>query len=78
MKNTPLTLLFLLTLAACGADRQPGPPPAGRETTAETDALKAGSAALQTNAPLNGMDVYIVGFHPMKDAPDHQMEPSRR
>jgi hypothetical protein len=70
----PLSALLLLTLTACGADRQTGPAPAGQETTAKTDALKAGSAALQKNAPLNGMDVYIVGFHPMKDAPDHQME----
>jgi hypothetical protein len=29
---------------------------------------------LQSNAPVAKMDVYIVGFHPMKEHPSHQME----
>ena len=70
----PSALGALLLLAACGADKPPKTEPAGRETTAKTDTLKAGSAALQTNSPLNGMDVYLVGFHPMKEHPEHQME----
>lgn len=69
-----LALLSVLALVACGGERQTGPAPVGRETSAKTDVLKAGSAALQKNSPLNGMDVYLVGFHPMKDDPGHQME----
>jgi hypothetical protein len=48
--------------------------PEGAETTAKTDALKAGAAALQTKAPLRGLDIYLVGFHPMKEDPTHQLE----
>ncbi len=29
---------------------------------------------LQTDSPLDPMNVYLVGFHPMKDDPSHQME----
>jgi hypothetical protein len=36
--------------------------------------LKSGAPVLQTDAPVTGMDVYLVGFHPMKDHPEHQME----
>jgi hypothetical protein len=36
--------------------------------------LKAGAAALQTHAPVDAMNVYLVGFHPMKNDPEHQME----
>ena len=74
LRHLPAILGALLLCTACGADKPPRSEPAGRETTAKTDTLKAGSAALQTNAPLNGMDVYLVGFHPMKDHPEHQME----
>src|SRR5690606_5279909 len=28
----------------------------------------------QGQSPLAGMDVYLVGFHPMKDQPERQME----
>ena len=69
-----LTLGSLLLLAACGGEKPPQTEPVGRETTARTDTLKAGAAAIQTNAPLNGMDVYVVGFHPIKEHPEHQME----
>jgi hypothetical protein len=63
-----------LALSACGGNREPTVAPEGADRTARTDALKAGAAALQTSAPLSGMDVYLVGFHPMKDNPSHQME----
>lgn len=48
--------------------------PPGDEKTAKTRVLELGAKALQGNAPLAPMDVYLVGFHPMKDHPDHQME----
>jgi hypothetical protein len=63
-------------LAACtghGDSQAPLTPP-GRDTAGSTAALKAGAAVLQDNGPLAGMDIYLVGFHPMKEAPAEQME----
>jgi hypothetical protein len=48
--------------------------PPGRETTAKTDVLKAGAEVIQSNLPTDKLDVYMVGFHPAKDNPHHQME----
>lgn len=54
---------------------QPGDKPLpGDEKTTKTRVLELGAKVLQGNAPLAPMDVYLVGFHPMKDHPDHQME----
>jgi len=39
-----------------------------------THTLEAGARALQKSAPLNRFNIYLVGFHPMKDDPQHQME----
>jgi len=67
-------------LAACcaaslslptGARCEPLP---GQEKSTETRVLEAGARALQRSAPLGPMDIYLVGFHPMKEAPSHQME----
>jgi hypothetical protein len=63
-----------LLLAGCEQSRNRNVEPSGADTTVKTDALKAGAAALQGQAPLRGMDVYMVGFHPMKDNPQSQME----
>jgi hypothetical protein len=48
--------------------------PPGEDKTAKTRTLEAGAKVLQRNSPLGPMDVYLVGFHPMKDHPEHQME----
>jgi hypothetical protein len=48
--------------------------PPGRETTTKTDVLKAGAEVIQSNLPTDKLDVYLVGFHPLKDDPQHQME----
>ncbi|PLC49113.1 outer membrane or secreted lipoprotein [Pollutimonas subterranea] len=48
--------------------------PPGSDETAKTKLLEAGAKVLQGNQPLDSMDVYLVGFHPMKDDPEHQME----
>jgi Protein of unknown function (DUF1264) len=67
-------LIALALTTACGADKGPETTPAGRESSARTDVLEAGAAALQSQAAFRGFDVYLVGFHPMKDDPSHQME----
>lgn len=68
-------------VAACGlcavALAQPAAAPAptpGAPKTPKTVALEAGAKVLQSAAPLRPFDVYLVGFHPMKDHPEHQME----
>jgi hypothetical protein len=48
--------------------------PAGEEKTAKTRALELGAKLMQGNSPLKPFDIYLVGFHPMKDSPEHQME----
>lgn len=48
--------------------------PPGQETTTKTDVLKAGAEVIQSNLPTDKLDVYMVGFHPMKSDPQHQME----
>jgi hypothetical protein len=48
--------------------------PPGKEKTTKTKVLETGSKVLQADAPVTGLDIHLVGLHPMKDQPDHQME----
>lgn len=66
----------LFTLVACTGGDPVDPPldPPGAAESTRTDLLEAGAKALQDNGPMAKFDVYIVGFHPMKDDPQHQME----
>ena len=52
----------------------PTPQPPGADKSPTTRALELGSRLLQKNSPLAPMDVYLVGFHPLKADPEHQME----
>ena len=74
MRDLTLIVGLAILLGGCGESRSTDTRPSGAETTAKTDVLKAGAAALQGSAPLSEMDVYLVGFHPMKEDPTHQME----
>ncbi|WP_338771366.1 OBAP family protein [Massilia sp. METH4] len=70
-------LTILCALAAPALAQQAVPPsvgPAGAPKSARTQALEAGAKMLQSAAPMRGFDIYLVGFHPMKDAPELQME----
>lgn len=70
-----LTALGLaLTAAGCGGTSGPQTRPEGSPTTAKTEVLKAGAQVLQKDSPLEPLTVYLVGFHPMKDHPEKQME----
>lgn len=68
---------FAAVIAASASAQQPvdasGTPP-GTEKTAKTRALEAGARLLQSHRPMSGFDVYLVGFHPMKENPLQQME----
>ncbi len=48
--------------------------PDGSPKSLKTRVLEMGAAALQRRGPLKDYDIYMVGFHPMKDDPMHQME----
>lgn len=52
---------------------QPQQPP-GDDKTAKTRALELGAKLLQGQQPPGLLDIHLVGFHPMKERPDHQME----
>lgn len=47
--------------------------PPGASKSARTKALEAGARVLQASTPLRPFDIYLVGFHPMKDRPDVQV-----
>jgi hypothetical protein len=70
---SPATALISL-LAACSGTSEPTGKPAGQPMSAGTAALAAGATALQPDAPPDAMDIYLVGFHPMKDQPQLQVE----
>jgi hypothetical protein len=67
-------LLLPIALGAAAVAVAQSQKPPGEDKTAKTRTLEAGAKALQRNSPLGPMDVYMVGFHPMKDHPEHQME----
>jgi hypothetical protein len=48
--------------------------PEGEAKTPKTKILEAGAKLLQSGSPLKPFDIYLVGFHPMKDSPEDQME----
>ncbi len=60
-------------LSACARGPGPATEPPGRPESPVTSALEAGAVALQSNAPVGRFDIHLVGFHPMKEDPNHQM-----
>lgn len=65
--------VILLTLTACQQDDNSNPS-SGAEKTTLTQTLEFGATVLQSTAALDPFDIYLVGFHPMKEDPSHQME----
>ncbi|MBK4735036.1 OBAP family protein [Noviherbaspirillum pedocola] len=66
--------LIALPAAQAQDSGEPKTAVSGEAKTARTGALEAGAKLLQRKAPMRGFDVYLVGFHPMKDHPEIQME----
>ena len=62
-----------LAVAAMAASAQTATPP-GADKTPKTRALEAGAKLLQGSGPIPGFDIYLVGFHPMRDMPENQIE----
>ena len=67
---------LLLWFAGCTGSGPSGPQvqAAGQPESGKTSALQAGATALQRDAPPDGLNIYLSGFHPMKADPSHQME----
>ena len=71
---------FIVTVAGCAlaaaalaAPAQTTAPP-GDDKSPKTRALEAGARLLQGSGPLPRFDIYLVGFHPMRDMPENQIE----
>lgn len=60
-------------VVAQGGLAQNAPVP-GEPKSPKLVALEAGAKVLQSSTPLKPFDVHVVGFHPMRDQPEHQME----
>jgi hypothetical protein len=69
-----VVLTVSLFVWSCGSSREPLVRPDGAAEKAATKALEGGAKSLQRNAPAAALDVYMVGFHPMRSEPSHQME----
>ncbi|WP_342594250.1 OBAP family protein [Salinicola lusitanus] len=69
-------LCFSVALSGCTGMGLTGPSAdvPGQPESAKTNVLEAGASALQTDAPTDQLNIYLVGFHPMKDEPSHQFE----
>lgn len=80
MRNTKHCLFLVIVVmvvwvqTGCRGDTETGSKPPGSEESTKTEILEGGSTVLQTDAPLDPMNVYLVGFHPMKEDPRHQVE----
>lgn len=82
----PAAALGVFLLAACTGAGETGPNirpagesgptmrPEGRAERLSTSTMEAGARVLQRSAPPQTLDIYLVGFHPMKHDPTHQME----
>jgi hypothetical protein len=76
MRVEAMIAAVLAAVASTGAAQEAKPQgtPAGAAKTPSTRVLEAGAKILQRNAPLAKFDVYLNGFHPMKDNPEQQVE----
>jgi len=74
MRPFPFALIAFVLFFSCAREKRPDAQPPGAPESAKTRALETGSKVLQRDQPLQSMDVYVVGFHPMKNDPNHQME----
>lgn len=68
--------IVFIALAACtgSGSSEPAADPPGASESAKTNVLEAGATLLQEDAPTSGLDIYLVGFHPMKENPSRQIE----
>lgn len=69
-----VSICFAQLLIGCSSRSNPQVRPLSEDKSASTKVLETGAHVFQGNEPVAKMDVYMVGLHPMKDHPSHQME----
>jgi hypothetical protein len=72
-----LSLILLLFVAPLACEKREPPPtnqPQGEPKKSDTKLLEKGSSTLQSFEPMKQIDVYLDGFHAMKDDPTLTME----
>jgi hypothetical protein len=80
MNFAPISAVALIACLASAPvhaqqpSQQPKTTPPGESKSGKTRGLEAGAKLMQDSAPLHDFDVYLDGFHPMKDQPNLQME----
>ncbi|QGH66105.1 DUF1264 domain-containing protein [Xanthomonas oryzae pv. oryzicola] len=72
MRHSAL-LIGLALCASCSRSTSAVTPPGATES-AKTNVLKAGAQVLQPSDPVGKLDIYLVGFHRLNEAPNEQME----
>ena len=70
--SLPLLMLPEAPLPAQETVHRAAPPGAAKST--KTRLLETGAWALQSDAPTDLLNIHLVGFHPSKANPAHQME----
>ena len=73
----PITVsafMAMLPLRPASAQTDVRNEPPGADKSVKKRTLELGEKALQGNRPVDIMDIYLDGFHPMKDHPEMQME----
>lgn len=66
-------LALIATLSACTPDT-PAAPAAGIDKSPRSRVLETGAMTLQGSGPVGRLDIHLIGFHPLKDDPQQQME----
>jgi Protein of unknown function (DUF1264) len=78
LRQLPIAAVLVTGLALTGCTGSGATDPAvdvpGRPESTRTTALETGARVMQRDAPTDALEVYLVGFHPMKDDPEHQFE----
>ena len=76
LRCASLPSVLLLAVSSAYAQPRPAEPsePQGAERSPKTAVLEAGAELLQGQAPPGRLSIHLVGFHPLKDDPRHQME----
>lgn len=67
-------LLFGIAYIAHADETKPKTLPQGSEKSPKTKLLETGAKLLQDMGPVKKLDMYLVGFHPMKEDRSHSME----
>lgn len=69
-----LAMAVIVPPARAGDTSIPPARPDARLPSLERKLQEASARFLQSNTPMKPFELYLVGFHPMKDRPDIQME----